>query len=269
MVGIRKEISTVLFVFISLSTNIRCSSQREPTPEQQTVLDSAKANLVFVEGGSFMMGKEGYPKANPVHKVTLDSYSMSKYETTFKEYDVYTQINNLDSIAPRWRNLDGMGLNYGVNVVTWQQARNYCQWLGEQLNLPIDLPTEAQWEYAARSRGLDVEHATNSGKIEGSYTEKRNYPVTDTIVGAYPPNPLGLYDMSGGRPEWVLDWYISYTSTDKVNPVQDTILYSKQKVTRGWHTLVSSVYKRGIEPPEKNSAGVGFRCVCNQKTPVE
>lgn len=66
--------------------------------------------------------------------------------------------------------------------------------MGKQL----DLPTEAQWEYVARNRGKRVEHATNSGKIEGSYTEKRNYLVTEMKVGSYPPNPLGLYDMSGG-----------------------------------------------------------------------
>ncbi len=242
-----------------------CNSQKEFTPEEQQILDNAKANLVFVEGGTFIMGNETMLMASPTHEVTLDSYSINKYETTFKEYDLYTSINNLDKIAPDYRNQDDMGPNFGAIFMTWQQATDYCLWLGKQLDLPLDLPTEAQWEYAARSRGLNVAHATNSGKIEGG--DKDNYG-TDKEVNFFPPNPLGLYGLSGGRPEWTLDWRAAYGREPVTNPVADSIEISSEKIIRGYHTLVNSVYNRGSRKPDLWQAGIGFRCVCNKTTPV-
>ncbi len=171
---------TLFFVLIFANS---CTSQHGLTPEQQAHLEQLKGNFVFVEGGTFVMGKRGIPQASSVHEVTLDSYSISKYETTFKDFDLYTTTNGLDSIAPRWRKNEGMGPDFGAAFMTWFAARDYCIWLGKQLQLPIDLPTEAQWEYAARSRGLDVQHATNSGLIEGG--DKDNYG--DGEVGSYPP----------------------------------------------------------------------------------
>ncbi len=232
---------------------------------QQEIINQAKANFVFVEGGDFIMGKAPYPVATPEHKVTLDGFSISKYETTFKEFNTYTNINDLDSIEPGWRHRKDMGPNYGVTFITWQQSKDYCLWLGKQLSLPIDLPTEAQWEYAAGSRVLDVNHATNNGKIEGG--DKDNYGK-DRIVGSYPPNPLGLYDMSGGRPEWTRDWIHGYKSKPLVNPKFDSIQVYEKRVVRGFHTLGISVYNRGSREPDNDGSGVGFRCVCNQKTPV-
>ncbi len=246
-----------------------CNSQKKATPEQEQILDAAKTNFVFVEGGTFTMGKNGVSIARE-HQVTLDSYSISKYETTWEEFDLYHIMNDLEIINPHHRGkIKDYGPNYAAKKNTWFLAKAYCQWLGKQLNLPIDLPTEAQWEYAARSRGLDVEHATDSGKIEGSFTEKRNYPVYDTIVGAYPPNPLGLYDMSGGRAEWTNDWLALYSKEPVVNPRFDSIVSGTVKVIRGFHSLNNSVYIRSSREPEQDGFGGGFRCVCNQKTPIE
>mgnify|MGYP000321358836 CR=1 FL=1 len=255
------KLFTLFFVLIFANS---CTSQHGLTPEQQAHLEQLKRNFVFVEGGTFVMGKRGIPQASSVHEVTLDSYSISKYETTFKDFDLYTTTNGLDSIAPRWRKNEGMGPDFGAAFMTWFAARDYCIWLGKQLQLPIDLPTEAQWEYAARSRGLDVQHATNSGLIEGG--DKDNYG--DGEVGSYPPNPLGIYDMSGGRPEWVRDYAKAYNEKPRVNPVQDTVYMSKNKIVRGWHTLSNSVYGRGIRAPEFDKDIVGFRCVCNQKIAI-
>ena len=257
----------LLVAILMLATS--CNSQKQPTPEQQQVINTAKANFVFVEGGTFLMGKAPAIFTTPVHQVTLDSYSISKYETTFKEYDLYTELKGLEKINPKYRHRKDYGSNYGVKSITWYQAKDYCKWLGVQLNLPISLPTEAQWEYAARSRGLNVNHATNSGKIEGSFTEKRNYPVYDTIVGAYPSNPLGLYDMSGGRSEYTRDWYKGYTKEAVTNPVIDSFPKAKKVVVRGIHSLSNSVYKRGLNTPENSGTGTGVRCVCNQKTAIK
>ncbi len=244
-----------------------CKLQSQNTPEVQEMLENIKEHLVFVEGGTFMMGHPNVQGAT-VHQVTLDSYSINKYETTFKEFDLYHNSLNIEIIQPNRRKLKEYQPNYGVKAISWQQARDYCQWLGKKLEIPMDLPTEAQWEYAARSRGLDVDHATNNGKIEGNYKEKRNYDGTDVEVGSYPPNPLGVYDMSGGRPEWVLDWLGGYSKEPVKNPVRETVKAMERKIVRGWHSLSYSVYKRGSREPTSTGAGVGFRCVCNQKTPI-
>ena len=257
-----------ILIIVTILTN-SCNSQHGITAEQRAQINKIKENFVFVEGGTFEMGKDGMPESNPRHNVILDSYSLSKYETTFKDFDTYTAINDLDFIKKKYRDQRAMGQNYGICFISWYQARDYCKWLGKQLNLSLDLPTEAQWEYAARSRGLDVQHATDSGNIEGSYTEKRNYNGSKVEVGSYPPNPLGVYDMSGGRPEWVRDWFFSYDEEPRTNPVQDSIRYSKSKIVRGWHTLSNSVYGRGKRKPDFDKDIVGFRCVCNQKTPIE
>ncbi|MBO0591718.1 SUMF1/EgtB/PvdO family nonheme iron enzyme, partial [Cellulophaga sp. E16_2] len=223
-----------------------CNSQKKITPEQEQILETAKTNFVFVEGGTFMMGKNGIRFANE-HEVTLDSYSISKYETTWEEFDLYHIMNDLEIINSHHRGkIKDYGPKYAAKKNTWFLAQSYCQWLGEQLDLPIDLPTEAQWEYAARSRGLDVEHATDSGIIEVG--EDDNYG-TDTPVGTYPPNPLGIYDMSGGRPEWTNDWSVMYPEEPITNPRYDTIVNRKDKVIRGFHKLSNSVYVRSSREP--------------------
>ncbi|WP_158979568.1 SUMF1/EgtB/PvdO family nonheme iron enzyme [Cellulophaga sp. L1A9] len=243
-----------------------CNSQKKATPEQEQILEEAKANFVFVEGGTFTMGKKGVSIAYE-HEVTLDSYSISKYETTWEEFDLYHIMNDLEIINPHHRGkIKDYGPNYAAKKNTWFLAKSYCQWLGEQLNLPIDLPTEAQWEYAARSRGLNIEHATDSGIIEVG--EDDNYG-TDTPVGTYQPNPLGIYDMSGGRAEWTNDWLALYSKEPVVNPRFDSIVSGTVKVIRGFHSLNNSVYIRSSREPEQDGFGGGFRCVCNQKTEIE
>ena len=185
---------------------------------------------------------------------------------------MYFTIRGKEIIKPKYRGfIEDYNPNHGVHRSTWYQAKEYCEWLGKQIGVPLGLPTEAQWEYAARSRGLNVEHATDSGKIEGSYTEKRNYPVKDTIVGTYPPNPLGIYDMSGRIPEWTTDWAIRYKEGPLANPrYDDESFNSGEKMVRGWHKLTNSVYSRlGSRKPDNNGSGVGFRCVCNQETPIK
>ncbi|ADV50346.1 Sulphatase-modifying factor protein [Cellulophaga algicola DSM 14237] len=255
-----------LFLLLCCVLTQSCNSQKSATPEQEQILEDVKANFVFVEGGTFIMGNNDYHYTTLEHQVTLDSYSISKYETTLKEFDLYTELNNLELINHDYRNQEDMGPDYGAIGMNWYQAQSYCQWLGEQLNLPIDLPTEAQWEYAARSRGLNVEHATDSGKIEGGVND--NYGV-DTKVGIYPPNPLGIYDMSGGRPEWTNDWLALYSKEPVVNPRFDSIVSGTVKVIRGFHKLSNSVYIRSSREPEQDGFGGGFRCVCNQKTEIE
>ena len=144
-----KQFFKLLFLCVTAS----CNSQQQLNAEQQQIVDAARTNFVFVEGGTFIMGNNSLPIAAE-HEVTLDSYAIAKYETTFKEFDVFTDVNGLDKLAAEYRDGELFGLNYGAKLMGWYKANDYCKWLGEQLNLPLSLPTEAQWEYAARSLSL-------------------------------------------------------------------------------------------------------------------
>ena len=199
-------------------------------------------NMVFVEGGTFEMGdiclkKYGLPctfanenASFPVHTVTLDSFYIAKYKVTYKDYDYYTSHKGLPKIKvdenilkmyPKLRN------NNNPATANWQLSRDYCQWLADKTGLPFDLPTEAQWEYAARNRGQDVQYGTNDGHFKvgvnvPSYEQQVNYSGLAGLlpVGQYPPTPLGVFDITGNGQEWMRDWYSKtyYQHSPQHNP---------------------------------------------------
>lgn len=198
------------------------------------------ADMVYVQGGSFMrgdftrlMGIAGVTRMTSkeddkvIKEITLSDLWIGKYKVTYAEFDVFTDATG----RPR------TGMEYGAELrhptiparAYWQSAKDYCLWLGQLTGLPMDLPTEAQWEYAARSRGQFLAVATDDGNVEygrnlpyGKQTgvlspigEKWIYPV-----GLFPPNPLGLFDMSSNGLEWVNDWYAAdaYATADARDP---------------------------------------------------
>jgi hypothetical protein len=131
----------------------------------------------------------------------------------------------------------------------WQEAKDYCVWLGKISGRNFDLPTEAQWEFAARSRGQNFYYATNNGYLQlaedwyrdtttgniHEYTiDEANAPGFggEEKVGMYPPNPLGVSGMTNGRSEWVNDWYSSdyYKNSPIKNPLGPKI--GTEKVQR-------------------------------------
>ncbi|MBD8513657.1 SUMF1/EgtB/PvdO family nonheme iron enzyme [Photobacterium sp. WH24] len=247
----------------------------EATQEQKQnaadVVVRAIENLVFVEGGSFEMGDFRAPCDIPsrtenrmdwtpeasclsspgsafdgskhLHPVTLDSYSISKFETSFMDMEWMRQINRLPVARNKLNGYMPVPGEYlsrsdeeykklikyhtkhtvATGTKSWQEAKDYCLWLGEISALPIDLPTEAQWEFAARSRGQHKYYATNNGYlllsesiyfdpelnkyIEVSDSEINSSTAPEKNLGDFPPNPLGIYGMSNNRPEWVNDWY--------------------------------------------------------------
>lgn len=275
----------------------------EPTKANiQALLERSRDNMVFVEGGSFVMGDAGVfdeqgrevmperfvdTAARPAHKVTLDAYHISKYEVTFAEYDLFTQAAGREPVMSEDFGIKIREGNYPVGTPTWQAARDYCLWLGKQSGLPYDLPTEAQWEYAARSRGQNVAFATDDGTVDVG----RNIAPGATYispVGSFPANPLGLHDMSGNVSEWVLDWYDKdyYKNSPETNPRGPE--QGSEKILRGGgggnEPIGNDVFSRNATLPvpaeaiknevlrkdfEKNGyATFGFRCVLNLAEPL-
>jgi sulfatase modifying factor 1 len=243
--------------------------------------------MVFVEGGTFMMGDVGYidgngdkqyfapsPKVFPVHQVTLTSYSMNSLETTLGDYDIYAGYVGKNTVQVGYReHFSKQHPAWGMN---WYDAREYCQWLGQEIGYEMDLPTEAQWEYAARSRGLAVAYATNNGKFErGINIRDSKQNDFEMPVGSWPPNPLGMYDMTGNVNEWTVDLWHPYTEEAKVDPMYDdeeTKKYAESRMSRGFGIIGASggikLYKRIMFSPENTGGGNGIRCVVNHPEPL-
>ena len=255
--------------------------------ESKGALQRQIDKLVFVEGGTFMMGDVGYTdgngqfhyftrsdRAHPAHQVTLSNYSVQAYEVTFGEFDEYMRIIGEEIVRPDRRNRKHAKSNYPAKWMTWHQARGYCRWLGERLGYPMDLPTEAQWEYAARSRGKAVAFATDNGLREKGRNFRDSKKVWHPMpVGSWPPNPLGLYDMSGNVHEWTMDWWYGYREEPRVDPNNHEArkgVPGRSKIVRGGGVIGTfTVYNRKTVPPDGTGAGVGVRCVVNHPLPLK
>ena len=279
-----------------------CASNED---KLEALLKKAKDNMVFVKGGEFMMGDPGgldneykeygeerwpigspenrkkYPNApwqsvtgnqgNIPHKVILSDYYISKYEVTWEEFDSFYKLTNKElyrkgaiEFGSKWRTKP-----YPARTPTWNEAKNFCKFLAKHSGLNYDLPTEAQWEYAARSRGKYVFYATNTGwVIKGSRHKKelegRNIAHRISPVGSFPPNPLGLYDMEGNRSEWVNDWYSEeyFKNSPIKNPKGPKT--GEKKVARGSSSGDSTTFNLFYRISDKLTRSTkGFRCVLN------
>ncbi|MGP9830606.1 formylglycine-generating enzyme family protein, partial [Psychrobacter sp. AOP1-A1-60] len=147
--------------------------------EQQRLDDfvaEQKSNMRFIEGGSYEMGDFG-PKLDwtggmpissggdnkSLHPVTLDSFSMNAYKATFGDFDIYSMVTGQPKEGMQ-ESAETVRQSNAAAGIDWQTAQHYCQWLGDQLNVPMNLPTEAQWEYAARNRGQYILFPTDNGE---------------------------------------------------------------------------------------------------------
>jgi formylglycine-generating enzyme required for sulfatase activity len=185
--------------------------------------------MVYIPEGGFTMGSaKGESDEKPEHEVYLDGYWMGKYEVTFAQYDKYCEDAKKDKPDD-----EGWGrVKRPVINVSWEDANAYCKWLSDKKGLNFKLPTEAQWEKAAR--GTDVrkypwgDHDPYyNGKWYANYAahdswEKRGEDGFEYTapVGSYPQgaSPYGLLDMAGNVWEWCYDWYDIYSAEPQKNP---------------------------------------------------
>lgn len=279
-----------------------------PLPTQahiKALAEKTRQHLVYVDGGEFQMGDFTEPNPDrkapppdemderPLHPVTLSAFSIGKYKVTLGDYDVYAAANGrpLPYTMLKARHPDRQSRKHAKSAafpagVSWSEAQNYCRWIGKQAGVPMDLPTEAEWEYAARARGKALVHPTDNGDMEPG----RNYPwpvqslggdddfFGDFSVGRYPANPLGLHDMASLGFEWTSDWYAAdyYSHSPADNPRGPAS--GTEKVIRGvWsnHAFPASTFQRAGRMPElerspkvETHRGYGFRCAAHQVPPT-
>jgi len=243
-------------------------------------------NMVFVERGSFTMGDTwggGDSDEKPTHKVTFTyNFYIGKYETTFDEYDAFCEATGKSS--PDDENW-GRGTRPVINV-SWWDAIAYCNWLSEKEKLPkaydsngnlLDkngsittdpskvvgyrLPTEAEWEYAARGGKYNSPYkysgSDNVSDVAWYYSNSGNKTYE---VGTKAPNDLGIHDMSGNVWEWCSDWYGNYSNSPQTNPYNNSGSY---RVFRGGSWLSSAsptrVASRDDYSPTSTYYYLGFR----------
>ena len=232
--------------------------------------------MVEIPEGDFIMGSEEVDKAakalqygakraffvneRPLMKVTLKRYFIDRHEVTNGEYSEFVAAT--DHRAPsNWggRKIDDSVKNHPVTHVSWADADSYCNWRGKTL------PTEAQWEKAARgTEGNKFPWGNDFNKNNANAGGRNGGTVP---VGSYPTgmSPFGVHDMAGNVWEWTADWYKAYPG----NTVEDKDYGEKFRVARGggWggmghyslEIFVRSSYRHDV-PPEGRFTDVGFRC---------
>jgi formylglycine-generating enzyme required for sulfatase activity len=219
--------------------------------------------MVSLSGGTFQMGSnKGDSDEKPVHKVSLSAFAIGKYEVTFAEYDKYAQATGKNKPKDRgW----GRGNRPVINV-SWHDAVNYAKWLTKQTGHTYRLPTEAEWEYAARA-GTTTEYSFGDDASRlGDYAwYNKNSSNKTHPVGEKEPNAWKLYDMHGNLWEWVHDVYDSsyYNSSPRSNPRGPT--NGSAPVIRGgaWNrpARLARTANRHFNSPDGRLNYVGFRLV--------
>ena len=203
--------------------------------QRDRVLSELEANMVWVEGGTFTMGatpeqgSDAESDEKPAHQVTLSGFYICKYEVTQELWQAVMGSN------PSY--FKG-NLSRPVEEVSWDDCQIFISKLNSLTGKRYRLPTEAEWEYAARggnrSRGYKYSGSDNLGSVTW-YTD--NSGSTTHPVGQKSPNELGLYDMSGNVWEWCYDWYGSYSSGSQTNPTGSSSV--SRRVIRGgsWNRI--------------------------------
>lgn len=267
-----------IFYLSGCGGSCNCEEKKPIRSSIKTSLIDGKV-MVLVPAGEFIMGtdrideenthrkvgavKPFYLDQHPIRKIYLDAYYIDKYEVTNKEYKKFLDLSGYDELPGHWINgtyADGTE-KYPVTHVTWREALTYALWAKKTL------PTEAQWEKAARGTdgrvfpwGNDYEKGKSNIDIDGARVLAKG--------GSYPGDisPYEVYDMAGNVMEWTMDWYLPYPG----NTYKNRRFGKSLKVLRGnafhraGHYFLDAYrysFSRKEADPNDSFENVGFRCV--------
>jgi formylglycine-generating enzyme required for sulfatase activity len=232
--------------------------------------------FVYVPAGEFLMGSDPKidPKSQkeeqPQHKVNLDAYWIGKYPVTNRQYQLFIKENKqAPPIIWEDNNYSQGKAEHPVVYVNWNNAQAFCTWLSEKTKHKINLPTEAQWEKAAR--GTDGRIYPWGNQSPNSTLANYSKLIGDTsVVESYVKgiSPYGAMNMSGNVWEWVADWYSNYSSEPLFNPV--VLVEGAYRILRGGSWVNSEINLRSANRGRVSSSGLGnnfgFRCSLLQTT---
>lgn len=239
----------------------------EPTRQLDMILvPGVMMEFVRVPAGEFLMGsasEKGWP-ANPdevpQHTIYLDEYLIGKYPVTNRQFDAYVKDQKINWSMPRGKE------DHPLVNVSWLYAHSFCEWVSRVTSMPVRLPSEAQWEKAARGTDGRI-HPW--GFYESMNHKRASYERSSTTpVGKYSPlgdSPYGCCDMLGNVWEWCSDWYEAeyYKKSPAKNPAGPAL--GQYRVMRGgsWADYASTLRcaRRVCTQPANSGAQIGFRCV--------
>ena len=209
-----------------------------PIPENQTfTVNGVTFTMIGVQGGTFTMGAtreqggDAWDSEKPAHRVTLSSFSIGQTEVTQELWEAVMGSNPSDRKGPK----------RPVEQVSWNDCQEFVTKLNALTGQHFRLPTEAEWEYAARggskSQGYKYSGSNNIGDVAWY---DGNSGRTTHDVATKQPNELGIFDMSGNVYEWCQDWYGSYSSSPSSNPTGSASSSNRVRRGGGWSSFAGS-----------------------------
>ena len=237
--------------------------EKDLTLEQKTAIDDLLSSMIKVEGGTFTMGatseqgSDAYDNEKPTHSVTLNSFYLCKYEVTQALWQVVMGKN------PSYFK----GKNLPVEQVSWNECQNFISRLNSLTGKNFRLPTEAEWEYAARggNRSQGYKYCGSNNPSEVAWYDDNSGSKTHPVCSKS-TNELGLYDMSGNVEEWCSDWDETYSSSSQTNPYGPSS--GVCRVYRGGSWIGDARYCRSsyrfFSAPDDRFSFLGFRLALSQ-----
>ena len=231
----------------------------EPVPHKIYTVNGVSFKMVAVEGGTFTMGatpeqgSDAYSSEKPAHQVTLSSYSIGQTEVTQELWQAVMGSNPSSFTG---------NLQRPVERVSWNDCQTFITKLNQMTGKNFRLPTEAEWEYAARggNRSQSYKYA-GSNTVEDVTWYSSNSGSTTHPVATKAPNELGLYDMSGNVYEWCQDWWGSYSSGAQTDPTGPSTGSYRVKRGGSWNDYGGNwrVSCRSNFTPSNTSSNLGLR----------
>jgi len=232
--------------------------EKEPKEPDKIITDRTRnAKMVLIPAGDAVVGNDtGSKMSRPAHKVTISAFYMDVKEVTNREYEMYDPSH-------RGKRLPGAdGNDIPVTNISWGEAKAYCEWLSRREGALYRLPTEAEWEKAAK--GGDDRTYSGGSSFKGKINVDSPVPVQ---YKKFTPNPYGLYNMCGNVWEFCQDWVDTYPDSHQKNPVVTTPGKYRVRAIRGGSfsakkpEMTATVFFRNGLPEGKSFRDTGFRCV--------
>jgi formylglycine-generating enzyme required for sulfatase activity len=231
-------------------------------------LEIPEPALVHIPEGWFLMGSEtGQDNERPVHSVWIDAFDLAACQITNADYARFVEATGAD-LPPFFNHPDFNYPQQPVVGVSWFQACGYCEWLSKRTSRRFRLPTEAEWERAARG-GVDGQlFPWGDGAPESLDNYAQRWKTGPEPVGLHEQNAYGLFDICANVHEWCSDWFSAdyYANCPDRNPRGPAS--GERRASRGgsWrhHVKVTRCAARSSIPPHLQYADYGLRVACDR-----